>query len=42
MKIERDCIKTIINNLQAAQKQLKTVKRNFTNHREDYLRQHAE
>lgn len=40
--IEKDCIQTVTSNLKVAQNQLKQVKRNFVNHREDYLRQQDE
>ena len=40
--IERNCLKTITNNLKVAQYQLKKVKQNAATHRKDHLRQHAE
>ena len=42
VKIERDCIKTIISNLKVAQNQLKQVKQNSANYREDHLLHHTE
>ena len=42
VNIERNCLKTITNNLKVAQNQLKKVKQNAATHREDHLRQQAE
>ena len=42
VNIERNCLKTITNNIKVAQNQLKKLKQNAATHREDHLSQQAE